>query len=401
MYNKKVLVIAGGLWQVPLIKYLKSKSYIVYVADPYDTSPGVLIADHHVKADVRNAGLILELIANIKFDFITSDQTDIAVETVVYLSGKMGLKCNKPEAVKKFTNKYFSRNYAREIGVPTPAYHIANSLDEARELINSSAYDVIIKPVDSQSSRGIFMFHKGDDIIEAAIVECFKESRETYILVEEFFVGTEYTVEGICSAGKHKTLAISEKKHFRTGIASDLEYPAILPAEIENELIRVNDLYVENSGLDFGITHAEYIINKTSQKIALVEIACRGGGTLISSDIAGWVSGVNVYDILISELGENKPTDVKEINALKRSAILHFFEYPNGRIDSISGVEEILRIPGVIRFNLEFKVGDVIKAARDDRSRQGFVIIFAEDAAELLQRLNLVKDALKIKITNV
>jgi biotin carboxylase len=396
--TKRALVVAGGQWQVPIITFLQQRGYKVTVADPFDTSPGVIIADAHVKADVRDYEGILLAVAGQEFDMITTDQSDIAVETVAALARHFGVRAMDPGVIRKFTNKYESRQFARKMGMPVPAFAIAHSLAGVQQQIEAIGLPVILKPVDAQSSRGIFMIdEQNHSALGDMVAQTFKESRADHILVEQFFVGTELTVEGICSGGKHKTLAVSEKKHFRTGIASDLIYPANIPDDVKRLIVELNDKYVEESGLEFGITHAEYLYNRDSGEICLVEIACRGGGTLISSHITNWVAGVNVYDMHVSNL-EGGVTDVHAIQCLQRSAVLHFFEFPNGTVKKISGVDAIQAIEGVAMIKLDFTEGTVIKAANDDRSRQGFVIVFADNPDELKSKLDRIVDLLKVEI---
>ncbi|MEZ5336075.1 MAG: hypothetical protein R2741_13015 [Methanolobus sp.] len=47
----------------------------------------------------------------------------------------------------------------------------------------------------------------------------------------------------------------------------------------------INKKLVEGFGLKFGFTHSEYIVEDETGEIYLVEIAARGGGNYISSDI--------------------------------------------------------------------------------------------------------------------
>lgn len=400
MFNtKRALVVAGGQWQVPLIKFLQHKGYAVTVADPYESSPGVLIADQHIKCDVRDFEGIVSGAAGQSFDMVTTDQSDIAVETVAALAKHMGVRGMDPAVIRKFTNKFESRKFAASIGVPVPEFGIAHNLAEVEQQVERIGLPIILKPVDSQSSRGIFLVDKNNKGELADLVpQTFKESRADHIMVEQFFIGKELTVEGICSGGQHKTLAISEKKHFRTGIASDLTYPAGIPADVREKIVAFNDQYVEASGLEFGITHAEYLYNRETNAICLVEIACRGGGTLIASHITNWVADVNVYEMQVANL-EGKETDVKSLQARARAAVLHFFEFPNGIVKKISGLDDIQATPGVAMVKLDFEEGSTIKAANDDRSRQGFVIIFAEDRRQLDERLQQVIDLLKVDIS--
>ena len=150
------LVVGGGQWQVPIIRFLQTKKYTVFVADPYITSMGVMIADEHIQADVRDFEKIKNLTAGIRIDLVITDQSDIAVETVQKLATHFGLRRNNPNAVKKFTNKFISRQYATEQKIPVPAFCNAFTADEVKSAVTVIGLPVILKPVDSQSSRGIF-----------------------------------------------------------------------------------------------------------------------------------------------------------------------------------------------------------------------------------------------------
>jgi biotin carboxylase len=395
---KNVLIIAGGIWQMPIINFFKNKRYKVFVVDPYDFSEGSKAADVHIKCDVRSVEEVMEKIEGISFDIITSDQSDIAVPMVAKLAEKLKLKGNSIEATSHFTNKFFMRNLANKLKLPIPAYGKASNILDLDNFIDKHQLPVIIKPADSQSSRGVYKMDE-DNRTEAAVLvaQSLAFSNCGYLVVEKFVPGIELTVEGFASGGKHRTLAISSKKHFRTAIASSLEYPPVnIPESILKEVTRVNDAFVENSGLAFGITHAEYMVVPETGQINLIEIACRGGGSLISSNIVDWVAGVNMYEMLYTCL-TGGVVDVKNLQISKRNAMLHFFEFGAGKVKAIHGIDKVKAMEGIETVRLFFKEGDVLQNATDDRSRPGMVIVFANSKAELDKRLVDVKNTLKIE----
>lgn len=395
--NKDVLVVAGGVWQKPLIKYLNKKGHIVTVVDPFLYSDGVKIADKHIQEDVRSVDKIWGKIKDIKYQFITTDQSDISVNTVAILSEKMHLDSNPYSVTNLFVNKYKMRNLAKKINIKIPVYSKIYSVHELTNFISKIGLPIIIKPPDSQSSRGVTKITINNvNLIEIFFIESLRYSNSEYILAEEFINGIEVTVEGFASGYKHRTFAVSKKKHFRTTIASTLEYPANIDPIIYKKIEKINDYYVEKSGLKFGITHAEYIINTKDKEPYLIEIACRGGGTLISSNITNWVSGVNIYDIFYDNL-IGITTDVKSLKILKRNALLQFFEFKEGEVKNIIGIEEARKIKGVIKLELAFRIGDTLRNAEDDRSRHGFIIIFATTKQQLNNILNKVLNIIEIK----
>lgn len=398
---KRALVIAGGAWQVPLIDKLHDKGYHVTVVDPYLTSAGVKIADAHIQKDVREKEAIWDAVKEMtKFDLVTTDQSDVSVETVAYVGERLGVPCNKEVVVEKFANKYLSRQYAQSVGVPVPAYTAVKTVEEIQSFISNIGAPLIIKPCDAQSSKGI---HKIEVNVTKAELEEYLADALQYSFVkaailEQFVEGVEVTVEGFCANSKHRVMAMSRKKHFKMGIASTLTYPANLAKHVEDAIIAADDRYVEQSGMEFGPTHAEYIVNEETGEFWLVEIASRGGGTRISSDIVKWVSGFDVYEALVTCLdGREKEIDVKQVHPLHRSAELHFFDFGDGVIEHVEGVEAVKAMPEVAYADLDvLQEGIELHSCKDDRSRQCFVIVFAENAEELKNTLNAIYLTLKV-----
>jgi len=395
---KNALIVAGGTWQVPIITFFRNKGYTIYVVDPYVFSDGSKLADVHVQCDVRAVYDILQKVKGIKFDIVASDQSDISVTNVAIIAEQLRLKGNSPESTQNFVNKFLMRTLAQRLKLPIPAFAKASKYEDVTEFIKTHSLPVIIKPADSQSSRGVFKIDdKNIGDMPKLFAECLSFSNCGYSVVEGFVPGIELTVEGFASGGKHRTLAISSKKHFRTAIASSLEYPPVnIPDSILAKVEQANDTFVENTGLNFGITHAEYMVVPETGEVNLIEIACRGGGSLISSNITNWVAGVNNYEMYYTCL-TGGTVDVKSLPVRKRNAILHFFEFGEGKVQSITGIDEVKAIKGVDFIKMFFKEGDTLSNASDDRSRQGMVIIFADSKTELDNTLQQVCNTIKVK----
>ena len=66
----------------------------------------------------------------------------------------------------------------------------------------------------------------------------------------------------------------------------------------------------------------------------------------------------------------------------------------------IEGLEEARKLKGVVEVRLNFKEGDILHIASDDRTRSGFFIAWA-DSADALDRLRSeVKRTLKIEFSD-
>ena len=395
----KVLFICGGKWQLPWFNFLKEKGHYMVLVDPGTSPPCLAFADEHIICDARDIDHILQEIEhrNLRFDFITSDQTDVACDTIAQLSGLLNLPANSPEVVGRFTDKVSNRTFLKQANMGHfPAFAEVTTVDELYGFFGESPCNqLILKPADAQSSRGIYILNEANrDQWNGYLEQSLAYSNSKRCIIEEFVLGTEFTIEGLCLNGKHATLAISRKKHFRTGIASELFYPAEL--QNEKELIAFHNHYVEATGLNSAITHAEYIVDETTGMFWMLECACRGGGTLIPSHIVPWVSGCDVYQRYYNAITGQSNADLA-LDMDKKAAALFFFEYAAGEVTQISGLENARNVPGVERLELEFKVGDTIHHAADDRGRQGFAIIKAENSELLIEKMNQVRQMVQVK----
>jgi biotin carboxylase len=397
-----VLFICGGKWQLPWFRFLKNKGLKVALVDPYPDSLCVSEADVFIQCDARDTEEIYRKVMEmgLQISFVTSEQTDVSSLPVAQISEKLGLFANPVHVVERFANKFINRQFFAENQLGhAPLFSRVHNWEELTEFQKRVSRKLIIKPVDAQSSRGIFLLDSAEMLQGPALFEqALSFSKESFLIAEEFIEGHEVTVEGFCNDGKHQVLAISDKKHFRTGIASELKYPARFNIGLQGRLTEFHNRLIEKMGLIFGITHAEYLINEEKNDFWLVEVACRGGGSLIPSHIVPWVSGFPVYDTLYECARNQGRAGNPALLSLPKHAILYFFEFPNGRVLSIKGDREVEMRPDVFSFGLEFRTGDRIQAANDDRSRQGYVIVKGETETDLLQRLEEIKKQLVVEM---
>jgi biotin carboxylase len=154
---------------------------------------------------------------------------------------------------------------------------------EAKEFFRLQQGKCILKPLDSNCSKGVFIIEKENDIDhywEESI--CFSKC-DNALLIEQYIEGVEFTVDGIVTPAGHKSLAISEKRHYdyNPSIAYELFFSNHNDNYDYEELRKINNYFVNCSTLPVGFfTHAEY--KYMNGKFYLIEIGARGGGNYIS-----------------------------------------------------------------------------------------------------------------------
>nr|WP_257473173.1 ATP-grasp domain-containing protein [Prochlorococcus marinus] len=314
-----------------------------------------------------------------------TDQTDIAVPTVAYINEKLSLDGVGIDVADLFTDKYKMRQQLKAPGLFHPKFRLCKSENELQDFYESIKSDVIIKPVDSQSSRGVYVI-KENEKIDHIFANSLKYSRKKALIVEEFINGIEITVEGFKGRNKsHNTLCVSRKSHFphTFGVANSLTYEPSFDWIDRSKIATINDLIYEM--LPFGLTHTEYIFSK--KKLYLVEAAIRGGGTNVSSHIVPSLTGCDYLSTFIEESLfriDLKSSNNKYIPRKYSYALLEFLEIAPGILSSFNiNRKKIMKNLNILDFDIKLKPNHKINLPCDDSSRLGYYIGVSNSKEEL------------------
>lgn len=397
--DKKFLVIPGAIWQVPLIKRIKDMGGRVTCVNPYDNSPGFAVSDDYIQSDIFDVDKYLPIAQTMGFDAVISDECDIVMPILARVSEALGLPSQTCEIASLFSNKYKMREFLKRNNLPYPEFSICHTKEDAISFYRKLNKLMVIKPLDSSSSHGVFTIHNEDELVDK-----FEEARsyshsEHAVICERYIKGMEFTVDGIKSEHGHVCLAISEKKHYsyNENVAYELFYSQENPNYDYNRLREINDTYVNLSALPFGLTHAEY--KYEDGEFYLIEIGSRGGGNLISVEIVPNLSGYDVYDALIRmSLGEPvKNVPCVSPSLWNRCAVLEFFDAPGegGVVTRIEGEDFLKENKNILSYKLNFQVGDKILPAICDTARIGFYIAYADSREELVELMRQIEEKVK------
>jgi biotin carboxylase len=399
--EKIIMVLAGTYWQIPIVQKIKAMGFKSLVVNLYEDSPAFEYSDFSVIADILDKEKCLQIAKEYNIDAILSEECDIAMPTVAFIAKQMKLSALSIEHASLFTNKYMMRNYCKKINFPSPEYALCRNQADVKCFFEKNKQS-IIKPLDSNSSRGVFLVDSIQDI-DNNFLKCQSFSKnDNAILAEEYIQGTEFTVDGIVINRKHYSLAISEKKHYKhnPNIACQLFF-SYLNEEYDYERLRLlNNYLIENTFLEDGcLTHVEYKYDRG--QFYLIEMAARGGGNLISSDIVPIMSDIDNYKYLImSSLGAKFDSDIKVDLNKERCAVLYFFDVlgNEGFVKSIEGIDYMNNNKNILKFKLNFSVGDYIQKVNDDSKRIGFYIAYAENKKKLIEIMDLINNKFAINI---
>lgn len=376
----KIMVIAGGDWQIELIKKAKKMGHYVICSNLYEESPAFPYADACEVANVLDKETNLKIAQKYQPDAVISDQSDIAVPTVAYVNEKMGLRGIGIDKANIFTDKTLMRQRCKEAGLPVPDFKVCGTVKEAAEMLKKHG-KIIIKPIDSQSSRGVYTI-TDEKTLESKFQDTMSYSnRRKEILAEEFIGGDEFTIDGLVVNGNHYPLCISIKEMYaeNPNVSKVQTYTYSHP-KYDYELLRqTNKALVESIGLPFGLTHSEYKFYKG--EFYLIEAGARGGGSNLSGKIVPYMSGVDNYEYLINEALGNEVDEepLKKLSLPKeRCVVMRFFDFGEGIVKEVHGREYLKKHENMIDFQLEVKPGDKLENPKYGRLRPGHFIVGAE-----------------------
>ena len=398
--SKNILVLPGTQWQVPLIEKIQEMGHRALVVNPDPDAPGMKKADLCLVSDIFDKERVIAFGRNQKVDAVMSDECDIAMNLVAELGSTFHVPTLDERTAALYTDKFLMREFSKKHGLRYPEYRFCKTVEDAVSLLNEINRPIIIKPLDSNASHGVFKCNDEEEI-RKHFDESMSFSRvEKSVLAERFIVGTEFTIDGVKTPSSHYTMAISEKKHFahNESIANELLFSHYNPNYDYDKLRATNDAFVMKSNLQFGFTHAEY--KYEDGEFYLIEIAARGGGNMISSCITQFMTGYDTYRYLVEcATGNVHDEDFSLRPEYKEcAAVLKFFATPNGggRVRELKGIDYLESEPDIKHYKLNFKIGDTIEDALNDSVRIGFFIACSENLLMLRQVIENVEHRFQI-----
>lgn len=301
MNRKTILILVARIAQVPLILAAKKENYRVIVCDYSEDNPGVMYADTHYKVDPRDKEAVLKVAIKEKIDGIISNYEEV-MPVVAYVANKMGLVGNAESGILTLMSKSCFRAFQHRIGIFAPNYYTTNSIDEYYLGIERIGFPLIVKPVNSNGSRGttkIDCWNKR--VIDNAFKSCLSFSEE--LSVEEYISMPSLTIiEGDIFIHNNHILWNGLFSNTRNKHYSHIPMLYSLPLEIDEKQKLAIESDLTKIFNEAGIVHGEYNVEMYFTKdgqLFIVEINVRQGGYEIPIMIKEH-SGIDLYRLLVT-----------------------------------------------------------------------------------------------------
>ena len=396
-YMDNILVLGAGSLQVPLIEMIQSRGYNPVVVSLHSDEPGMLIVKDKVIGDFCDEEFTLQIAKEWNVIAVVTDQTDLPVRTIAYVNDHLGFPSIGYTTACLLTDKFLMREKCKEIGVKTIAYSLVDSLEAAKSFFITLQRPAILKPINNQGSKGVYKVSSIEEL-EEKYAEATRYARGEKILIEEFITGSELVIEALAINGTVTNLVCGDTYYFDVKdafAAKERVFPSTLDENIVNKALELNKKIVIGFGLSRGLTHGEYIVD--GKDVYLIEIAARGGGVYISSDIIPLMTGFNTTSFII-DIATKETIDMPSIEYKNGCACYIAFFLPEGVISEINGVSEVLALPYVHHNNLDALYTGKHIGRNIDKTSRYFLIMSAADRAELDKRISTVHNLLQVTV---
>lgn len=388
--QKRLLVLAAGILQVPVIKKAKEKGYYVIAVDGDSNAIGLQYADKAICANITDEEIMLEIARKQHVDGVIHPCSEVSMNVMGRINDELGLAGITKEQAIRATNKHLMREAFEKGNAPSPKSILTDSAEDAWEhLQNDFTTDGILKPSRNSGSRGIAKVVR--DMNKADFINAYNialdESRDKSVLIEQFIEGPEFSIEIIVWNGKVNVLTVTDKK--TTGAPHFVELghnqPSCYSKEDVETLQAAAVAGVKALGVNNCACHAEAKL--MNGKAYLMEIGARLGGDFISTELTHLSTGIDMVAAAINvALGIEPDLSVKEE---PKGACIRYFCPKPGRLISVSNTE-VLDDPHVYKKEIYVHEGDIIPEVTSSLSRSGHVIVIEktpQKAIELAERL--------------
>lgn len=164
---KKLLVLAAGILQVPVIKKAKEMGIYVIAADGDANAVGLQYADKPVVANITSEEDMLRIAKEERIDGVIHPCSEVSMNVMGRINDELHLSGISREQAIRATNKHSMREAFKKCGAPSPESYCFLSADDAwNRFCQDFSGDGILKPSRNSGSRGIAKVTKNETKIE-------------------------------------------------------------------------------------------------------------------------------------------------------------------------------------------------------------------------------------------
>ena len=400
MRQKKLMLLGGIRYLLPVIKAAHEQGYYVITADYIPDNIAHKYSDEYVNVSIIDKEAVLKVAQEKLIDGIMSFGVDPGVVAASYVQNKMGLPSFGPfESVEILQNKDKFRAFLQKNNFNVPQAKGFDSVEAAMQEIYWYPWPVIVKPTDSAGSKGVTRVDKPEDL-KPALEYALQHSISGHIIVEEFIEkdGCSSDTDSMSVDGKLVFTSFCAQRFDSAAInpytPAAYSWPSTYTKEQEDYLTSEIQRLITLLGLKTVVYNIETRIG-TNGKPYIMELTPRGGGNRLC-EMLRYATGVDMITAITRAIVGDPIEEIAQqpYNGHWAEIILHADN--NGIFDHL---EIDKNLPAkIIEKDLWVKNGDKVESFEGANNAIGTLVLRFQTADALEQAITHQRDWLKVVV---
>lgn len=321
------------------------------------------------------------------------------------VAARLGLPHNPASAVLAAADKTRQRQHWAAAGVAQPQFQIVPAHARAAAIRQAAAaigFPCVVKAVSLSASQGVLLARDASQAVQAAarirriLADAGRPAGEP-LLVEDYLLGPELSIDGLLTDGQLTPLAIFDKPAMTDGPSfaeTLLVTPSRLPGPVLAAAVGTAGLAARALGLRTGPVHAELRVTTTGP--AMLELAARSIGGLCSRALR-FPGGQSLEELILANaLGE--PLRGSAEPAPQPSGVFMLPVPRAGTLRTVEGRADAEAVAGITGVTITIPPGRRVRPLPDGDQYLGFIFAEAATPADVERTLTMASRRLRAVI---
>jgi len=397
-----VMMIGGGIQEVEAVKVAQSMGLRVIVTDRNPNAPCFDVADTCVVLDGRD----VESLA--AYAIINKEKADIRgvftltelVTSVAVVAEAANLPGVPISSAVGCQSKVLSKRLWLDEGIATPQASIVGSKAKATRAFENLGRKAFVKANIGFGGQGCRKVETVEELCEA-----FENARSTSmdgnVLIEEYVEGSMHDVNAIFSrdGNLHGAGIFDRFFHNELPIEVEARCPSQLSQTQKQDLLFLVEEAAKALGITFGPVKADAVL--TSEGFKILEMAPRLHGPRGTLWLTPFSLGFRPLEAALQVLTGNSLSPQCLKPKFERACIYKAIMPNPGRIVSISGIEDALKLPGIEKILLFVQEGMIIQDYENSTHVPGYIYATGDEFELAEHRLEKAIQIIKIDTSRI
>ena len=399
--QKKLMLLGGIRYLLPMIKKAQEKGYYVITADYLPGNIAHKYSDEYVNVSIVNKEEVLAIAREKRIDGIMSFACDPGVVTAAYVAEQMGLpfQCSY-EAACILQDKSRFRHFLAENGFNCPHARGYSNVEMALCDADFFTWPVIVKPVDSAGSKGVTKVTDKSRLLEA-IQTAVGASISQRFIVEDFLDVEGYQSSAdVFAVNGELAYPVYSDQLFDPCAANPFTpaieiWPSSMSQQVQNDLNMQLGRLFNLLGVRSGLFNVESRLCSNG-KAYLMEVSPRAGGNRIV-ELQSLATGQDLVEAELDHImGNGIVTITKPVfDGVWCNYIIH--SYHSGILNCIDIVSDF-KNKYVRNEGYTLQNGDMVEPFSGANNSLGTLFLRTETRAEMDTLLNTINQNIRIQL---